>query len=127
MKRIIYSFSITSILIISVIVLSGCYSSSPTTARGGYSAPDWAPYYEPGVRYYYIPDIETYYDVSTRNFIYFDRGQWITSGYLPSPYQGYDLYNGYAVVLDRRVYEPWRYHQNYVTSYPRYYYRSKYH
>lgn len=123
MKNVIYSLSIA---VISALIFAGCYSSSPATSSNRYSAPDWAPVYEPGVRYYYLPDIETYYDVSSGNFVYFDGGQWIYSRDLPMVYRGYDLYNGYSVVLDRRVHQPWRYHQNYVSSYPRYYYRSTY-
>lgn len=123
MKNAIYSFSI---IVISAVIFAGCYSSSPATSSNRYSAPDWAPMYEPGVRYYYLPDIETYYDVTSGNFIYFDHGQWLYSPQLPPAYRGYDLYNGYSVILDRRVYQPWRYHQNYVSSYPRYYYRDTY-
>jgi len=125
MKTIISSLSII-ILGITMVLFTGCSSTSPSTAGNQYSSPDWAPAYEPGVRYYYLPDIETYYDVRDRSFIYLNQGQWISSRDLPLMYRDYDLYNGYEVMLDRRVYEPWRYHQNYVSSYPRYYYRSMY-
>ncbi len=123
MKNLIYTLGT---IVISIFVLTGCYSSSPATSSNRYSAPDWAPAYESGVRYYYLPDIETYYDVTSGNFVYFDRGEWLYSRQLPTVYSGYDLYGGHSVVLDRRVYQPWRYHQNYVSSYPRYYYRSAY-
>lgn len=120
MKKLIYS------IIVILVILSGCYSGSQTTSGNRYYVPDWAPVYEPGVRYYYIPDIETYYDVTNGNYIYRDRGMWIFSRDLPPMYRGYNLHNGFQVVIDRNVYEPWRYHQNYVTSYPRYYYRDVY-
>lgn len=123
MRKILYS---VSILLVVVVVLPGCFSSQETASRDRYYAPDWAPAYESGVRYYYIPDIETYYDVVNKQYIYLDRGHWVSSLDLPPVYRGYDLYNGYSVMLDRRVYEPWRYHQNYVSSYPRYYYREVY-
>lgn len=123
MKKIIYSLSIITFL---AILMAGCYSSSPATSGNTYARPDWALAYEPGVRYYYFPDIETYYDVTTGNFVYFNHGQWLYSSNLPPAYRGYDLYNGYRVVLDRRVYQPWRYHQNYFSSYPPYYYRNYY-
>lgn len=125
MKKLIHPILIFGLLV-SAFVLTGCYSTSSTASRGQYDAPDWAPAYEPGVRYYYIPDIQTYYDVTSRNFVYLDHGQWIYSSNLPPVYSGYNLYNGYAVALDRRVYEPWRYHQNYEASYPPYYYRNMY-
>jgi hypothetical protein len=125
MKRIIYTFSIIIFLVISVAILSGCYSTSGTTGNQ-YSEPVWTPAYIPGARYYYFPDIETYYDVRGHNFVYLDRGEWIASDYLPQRYRDYDLYNGYKVILDRRVYDPWRFHRNYVTSYPPYYYHWMY-
>lgn len=114
------------IFVIAVFAITGCYSTAPVAEREQYSYPDWVPAYEPGVRYYYIPDIETYYDLTSRSFVYLDRGRWVSSYDLPMMYRNYDLYNGYAIALDRRVHEPWRYHQNYVSSYPRYYYRSMY-
>jgi hypothetical protein len=114
------------LVIASVYGLSGCFSSSPVANRDQYRNPEWAPTYHPGVRYYYLPDIETYYDLSSGNFIYFDRGQWLYSSELPPRYRFYDLYTGYGVALNTRVYEPWRYHQQYITSYPRYYYRDTY-
>ena len=113
-------------LIISAYGLSGCYSSSSVADREQYTNPEWAPAYYPGVRYYYLPDIETYYDMSRRNFIYLYNGIWLYSRELPSMYRNYDLYNSYGVALSTGVYEPWRYHQQYVTSYPRYYYRNVY-
>jgi hypothetical protein len=91
-----------------------------------YSSPPWAPAYYPGVRYYYIPDIETYYDLSNQDFVYLDNGQWLFSYELPSIYSGFDLYNAYMIALDQDVFQPWMHHQFYVSNYPRFYYRSVY-
>lgn len=126
MKRIIHQAIIASLLVFSIFAITGCYSTAPVAGNQQYNAPEWVPVYEPGVRYYYIPDIETYYDVANHDFVYLDHGQWIYSNDLPPVYRGYDLNNGYAVALDKRVYEPWRYHQNYSSNYPKYYYRERY-
>lgn len=64
------------------------------------SPPAWGPAGYTEVEYYYLPDIEAYYDVHATQFIYFSDGRWIRSGYLPRRYRNYDLYGGYKVVLN---------------------------
>lgn len=97
-----------------------------TTETVYYENPQWAPDYYPGVRYYYIPDIEVYYDLSLREFVYLSNGRWMYSRVLPLVYSYYDLYSGFVVVLNRNVYCPWMHHQFYVSNYPRYYYHDYY-
>jgi hypothetical protein len=66
------------------------------------SPPAWAPPppVHTEVRYYYLPEIETYYDVSTRHYIYMDNGRWARRAYLPVAYRGYDLYRGPKVIVN---------------------------
>ncbi|WP_300568547.1 hypothetical protein [Flavobacterium sp.] len=64
------------------------------------SPPAWGPVGYTEVEYYYLPDIEVYYDVPRAQYIYLNGGHWIHSRYLPRPYRGYDLYSGYKVVLN---------------------------
>ena len=108
--------------------LSGCdlytYVTPPTQVR--YDNPAWAPPYYPGVRYYYLPDIETYYDLTSQEFVYLDNGQWTYSRNLPYIYAGYDLDNCFTVAIDFNTYQPWLHYQYYVSHYPRYYYRDYY-
>lgn len=113
-------------LAVSVYVLQGCGPSSYIGVGVQYSNPAWAPPYYNGVRYYYLPDIECYYDLSAQEFVYLNNGQWFFSPVLPSIYSSYDLYNGFIIALDIHVYQPWRHHQYYVSHYPRYYYRNYY-
>lgn len=91
-----------------------------------YVNPEWAPPMYQGARYYYIPDIETYYDLSNRSFVYYNSGQWLYSPTLPSIYADYDLYSGFAVTLSANAYQPWLRHQYYISNYPRYYYQNVY-
>ena len=90
--------------------------------------PAWAPPYQDAqlIRYYYLPDIEVYYDVSNQEFVYLQDGSWMFSSSLPPIYAGFDLYDCFIVVLNSRVYEPWMHHHYYVAHYPRYYYHSVY-
>jgi len=61
--------------------------------------PQWGPSGYTDVRYYYLPDVEAYYDVPSSKFIYFNGVSWIHRSYLPSRYKNYDLYRGYKVVM----------------------------
>jgi hypothetical protein len=90
--------------------------------------PGWAPYYEnqSQVRYYYLPDIEAYYDIRSQEFVYLYNGLWVFSRSLPPAYAWFNLNNCFVVALDYRVFEPWRHFNYYVGHYPRYYYHSKY-
>jgi hypothetical protein len=113
-------------LALLIVFFAGCGSSFPATGAPQYTNPAWAPAYTAGVRYYYMPDIETYYDLSNNDFAYMDNGQWLFSATLPPMYANYNLYNGFTVSLNYNVYQPWVHHQYYVSHYPRYYYRQKY-
>ncbi|MGY3054135.1 hypothetical protein ACVWYG_002338 [Pedobacter sp. UYEF25] len=66
------------------------------------SQPLWGPVGYDHVDYYYLPDVESYYSVPKRQFVYLDNGRWNFSRSLPSRYRGYDLYNGYKVVINSR-------------------------
>ena len=61
--------------------------------------PAWGPAGYNDVRYYYLPDVEAYYDVQTSMFIYISGNRWIRRSYLPAHYKNYDLYHGYKVVM----------------------------
>jgi len=61
--------------------------------------PQWGPTGYSDVRYYYLPDVEAYYDVHSSMFIYFNGISWVRRSSLPSKYRNYDLYNGYKVVM----------------------------
>lgn len=63
------------------------------------SPPLWGPVGYTDVRYYYLPDVEAYYDVQSAMFIYYSGGTWIHRTYLPTRYRNYDLYSGYKVVM----------------------------
>lgn len=81
--------------------------------------PDWGPRGYNHVDYYYLPDVDSYYDVPTREYVYLEGGSWVHRRYLPSRYRGYDLYGGRKVVINSP--NPWYrhnvYHTRYVTNY----------
>ncbi|MFI5185124.1 MAG: hypothetical protein ACHQF0_00200 [Chitinophagales bacterium] len=118
--------SVIAVFLISLYCLPGCSTPSYTAFDVHYTNPLWAPPYYEGVRYYYLPDIEVYYDLTDEEFAYLDNGQWFFSSVLPPMYSNYDLFNGFVIALNVNVFQPWRHHQYYVSHYPRYYYHSFY-
>jgi hypothetical protein len=62
--------------------------------------PPWGPVGYTSVQYYYLPDVEAYYDVQSTMFIYYSGGIWVHRAYLPTRYKNYDLYTGYKVVMN---------------------------
>lgn len=82
------------------------------------SPPLWGPVGYTEVQYYYLPDVEAYYDVQTSMFIYYGGGVWIRRAYLPTRYRYYDLYSGYKVVLtDYHGNEPYIHFKNHKVKY----------
>ncbi len=61
--------------------------------------PPWGPVGFNEVHYYYLPDVEAYYDVPSSMFIYYDGRAWVHRADLPRRYRNYDLYGGYKVVM----------------------------
>jgi hypothetical protein len=82
------------------------------------SPPAWAPVGYAETEYYYLPDIESYYDVRASQFIYCDNRRWIRASHLPPPYRRYDLYRGHTVVLtDCHGPSPYRYFKQHKAKY----------
>jgi len=80
--------------------------------------PAWGPSGYNDVRYYYLPDVEAYYDVHTSMFIYISGNHWIRRTYLPSRYRNYDLYHGYKVVMkDYHGNSPYSYFRQHKMKY----------
>lgn len=112
------------ILFAAMMLLGGMMITQGTSAQVrvgvNINIGDQPPWRAPGydyVEYYYLPDIECYYDVPHRQFIYMDGGNWIFSSSLPYRCHDYDLYNGYKVVVNRPY--AYRYHNDYRVRYPR--------
>ncbi|KDN54600.1 hypothetical protein [Flavobacterium seoulense] len=80
--------------------------------------PAWGPAGYTNIDYYYIPDVQSYYDIRNSQFIYFGNGKWIRSRHLPHHYRNYDLYSGYKVVLnDYHGRTPYIYYKDHKAKY----------
>jgi hypothetical protein len=80
--------------------------------------PVWGPTGYDHAEYYYLPDIEVYYNVPQHKYFYQERGRWISRSSLPSRYRGFDLYNSYKVVVNEPT--PYRNHATYRDKYASY-------
>ncbi len=110
--------TIKYIVIGILLSISGITSAQVSVNLNVGSAPQWGPVGYTEARYYYIPDVESYYDIEKSMFIYYGNGAWVRSSRLPSRYRNYDLYNGYKyVMVDYRGNEPYMYHKEYKVKY----------
>ena len=81
--------------------------------------PPWGPAGYPAAHYYYLPDVQAFYDVQSAMFIYYDNGMWVRRPNLPKRFKDYDLYSGFKVVsTDYRGNNPNEYFREFRTNYP---------
>lgn len=64
------------------------------------SQPLWGPAGYDHVDYYYLPDVDSYYNVPKKQFVNLNNGNWVFNNSLPTKYTNYNLYNGYKVVVN---------------------------
>ncbi len=85
---------------------------------GVIKAPVWAPKAPATTRYYYLPDIQTYYDAPAQRYIYQSNGTWVRTANLPTRYRGYNLYKGQTVYLtDYKGNAPYTYYSKHKLKY----------
>ena len=82
------------------------------------SQPDWGPVGYDHADYYYMPDIDAYYDVPNHQYVYLQNNVWIHAASLPPRYANYDLYHGYKVVVNQR--NPWEHAADFRAKYSGY-------
>lgn len=97
MKRVLQVLPIIAILTTASFLSSQAQVSVSVNIG---AQPMWGPAGYSSVDYYYLPDIECYYYVPRRQFVYLSGPNWVFSYDLPSRCRGYDLYSGYKVVCE---------------------------
>lgn len=80
--------------------------------------PQWGPVGYDYARYYYMPELDVYYDVNNRYYHYYDGRRWASHRTLPRRYGHIDLYRTYKVVINDA--SPWRNHRHHYDRYHRY-------
>ena len=70
------------------------------------SQPVWGPTGYDYAKFYYLPDLDMYYDVNRKEYMYNENNRWIYINHLPDRYRNYDLFKGYKVVFkEDRAYD----------------------
>lgn len=112
-------------LILTAVILVSCLAFKNANAQIHFSIgvnignqPDWGPVGYDRAAYYYIPDIDGYYDVNAHQYIYLENNVWVHRAYLPVRYRNYDLYSGYKFVINEP--NPWLHASVYRARYAGY-------
>lgn len=112
-------------IIITAMLFISCISLQRASAQVSFhvnlnigNQPDWGPVGYDHVDYYYLPDIDAYYDIPNHQYVYLEGNAWVHRAYLPVRYRGYNLYNGYKVVINSP--NPWLRGAYYRTHYASY-------
>ncbi len=81
--------------------------------------PVWGPTGYDHVDNYYLPEVDAYYSVPTKQYTYMSGNRWVHSATLPSQYRNVDLYKTYKVVENGN--NPWvKNHQRDMKQYSGY-------
>lgn len=107
------------ILIIAALFMSGISARAQIHVSFNIGTqPVWGPTGYDYARYYYIPDIDAYYDVSAQMYVYPEGRGWRHSRTLPGRYSNVDLYSVHKIVINDA--NPWMHHQQHVAQYASY-------
>ncbi|MDP4130287.1 MAG: hypothetical protein Q8918_10535 [Bacteroidota bacterium] len=93
-------------IILSVAFFSICLLFNQAQAQPGFQVhvnlgvqPAWIPQGYTAEDYYYLPDIQAYYYVPRRQFVYQEGGRWMFAASLPERCRSYDLYRGNKIAI----------------------------
>lgn len=84
--------------VILLMLLFSCYLSNAQASTNELSS--ITPPKKTEVRYWYFPNIEAYFDLQEKVYLYKDKGEWNEAEELPANYGGYSLYNKVKVVIE---------------------------
>lgn len=82
------------------------------------SQPLWGPTGYDHVDNYYLPEIDSYYNVPQNQYVYLVNGKWVRKTTLPAQYSNFDLYRTYKVVINGD--KPYLKHGDHVVKYKKY-------
>lgn len=113
-----------TILIVTLLLGGLIFQTASAQVRVGFNVnigtqPVWGPVGYDHAEYYYMPDIDMFYNVPRHQYVYQERGRWIFTTSLPYRYRSYDFNSGYKVVINDDP-RPYRNVETYRTRYARY-------
>ncbi|MNJ99447.1 hypothetical protein D3C87_172230 [compost metagenome] len=90
-----------AIKLVVALVMFTSYSQAQVSVNVSIGArPAPAPVVYNEARYYYLPEIESYYDIPNRQYVYIDNGAWVRRASLPVIYSHYNIYKRPKVIVN---------------------------
>lgn len=99
----------------AVAALASPAAHAQVSINAQFGHPAWGPAVPAGAQYYYVPEIDGYYDLAARNYIVQRNGQWVPVAVVP----GYNPANFHPVVVDYRGRQPWLQYRDHHARYYR--------
>ncbi|MBA3829011.1 MAG: hypothetical protein H0X33_08750 [Taibaiella sp.] len=91
-------FIMLSCLLIAV--LSNTSHAQMNNGNNIMTQPLWGPVGYDYVEYYYLPDIDAYYNVPGAQYVYLDKKHWVIVKDLPLRYKNFNFYGAHKVVMN---------------------------
>ncbi|MGN8068345.1 hypothetical protein [Mucilaginibacter sp. 22184] len=97
-------------IILTAAILLSCLSVKIASAQISLninigSQPEWGPTGYDHADYYYLPDVDSYYDINAHQYVYLNNNVWVHGAALPARFGNYDVYHSYKVVVNQPT--PW--------------------
>lgn len=105
MKRV----TVLTVLLIGLLISNQSTAQLNVNVNVG-SQPVWGPVGYDYVDYYYMPEMDVYYSVPKKQYVYPEGNNWVFASKLPARYNSYNVYNTYKAVVN----EPTPYLRNNV-------------
>jgi len=116
------------LITLSIVLFLGAESKAQVSVNVNLGVPTWGPSVTTE-EYYYLPDVNSYYDIRARQFIYYNNGGWIRANQLAPRYRGYNLKGGNIIVLhDYHGKSPYNHYKQHKIKYkkgPSHYYKKE--
>lgn len=92
-------------ILLAVALLAAALRPAPAQAQININItpPSWGPPAPPAAQYYYIPDVDGYYDLRAQRYIVLRNGTWVRTATL----KGYNPAGFHPVVVDYVGATPW--------------------
>lgn len=102
---------------LGILLLVAVPNQAQVSVNLNVGTPSWGPAVTTQ-EYYYLPDVNSYYDIRSRQFIYFNNGGWIRANQLAPQYRGYNLKGGNVIVLhDYHGHSPYTHYKSHKIKY----------
>lgn len=83
-----------------IAVLSNTSHAQMNNGNNIMTQPLWGPVGYDYVEYYYLPDIDAYYNVPGAQYVYLDKKHWVIVKDLPLRYKNFNFYGAHKVVMN---------------------------